>query len=178
MFPKYPHEKSTKLVWRGPQLSELGTASMVTNLKNQQGKQTIFFPNPGDSFTVLISSQPRNSQPNSSHRQLLQSSIKSKEKKKKKKTHSKIGLVGCSSGDRLLISLYTKNLCNPQLAFRRDGRTRRRVVGLDGWWWVNSSQSVVPLSRAAVSGRRRRRCSGGRRSWGRGPCTGTPAGRR
>jgi hypothetical protein len=47
VFPKYPHEKSTKLVWRGPQLSELGTASMVvTNLKNQQGKQTSFFQIP------------------------------------------------------------------------------------------------------------------------------------
>lgn len=176
MFPKYPHEKSTKLVWRGPQLSELGTASMVTNLKNQQGEQTIFFPNPGDSFTVLISSQPRNSQPNSSHRQLLQSSIKSKEEKKKEHFQDRFGwlLIRRSTPH---LSLH-KNLCNPQLAFRRDGRTRRRVVGLDGWWWVNSSQSVVPLSRAAVSGRRRRRCSGGRRSWGRGPCTGTPAGRR
>lgn len=176
MFPKYPHEKSTKLVWRGPQLSELGTASNGDQPKKSARKANIFFPNPGDSFTVLISSQPRNSQPNSSHRQLLQSSIKSKEEKKKEHFQDRFGwlLIRRSTPH---LSLH-KNLCNPQLAFRRDGRTRRRVVGLDGWWWVNSSQSVVPLSRAAVSGRRRRRCSGGRRSWGRGPCTGTPAGRR
>jgi hypothetical protein len=106
VFPKYPHEKSTKLVWRGPQLSELGTASMVTNLKNQQGKQTSFFQIPVIHSPCL---SPRNQE--TVNQTVVTGSYYravSSQKRRRKKNTSKIGLVGCSSGDRLLISLYTK----------------------------------------------------------------------